>query len=101
MGHDKIARNRIHLRLSLLERHSRTQSRNDVEIAVVTPGRIAEFGHPEIDGILDTGDTQIIIDAERREMHVGRCNADDETRCRAHRAHVDEVYGYDLSQKAF
>ena len=54
MGHGKIAGNRIHLRLRLLERHSRSQSRDDVEVAVVTPGRIAAFGHPEIDGIRDT-----------------------------------------------
>src|SRR4029450_6496787 len=95
----KIARNRIHLRLGLLERHARTQSREDVEIAVVTPGRIAEFGHPEIDGILDTGDTQIVIGAERREMHVGQGNAADESRCRANVAQIDDVDVNNFTEK--
>ena len=78
MGDGKIARDRVHLRLRLLERHSRTQSRDDVEIAAVASGRIADFGHPEIDGVLDAGDTQVVVGAQRQEMHVGRCHADDE-----------------------
>jgi hypothetical protein len=36
----QIAGNRVHLRLGLRERNSRTQSGDGVEIAVVTPGRI-------------------------------------------------------------
>src|SRR5256885_1515406 len=72
MGDGEIAGNRIHLPLGLLERHSRTQSRDDVEIAVVAPGRITNFGHPEIDGVVDTADTEVVIGAERREVHISR-----------------------------
>jgi hypothetical protein len=100
MGRRKMAGNRIHFRLGLVERHSRTQTRDDVEIAVVTPGRITEFGHPEIDRILDSGDTQIVVCAERREMHVGQGNADDERRCRADVAQIDDVDVNNFADKA-
>lgn len=99
MGHGKIAGNRVHLGLRLLDRHSRTQSRDDVEVAVVTPGRIGAFRRPEIDRISDTGDAQVEVGAERREMDVGRCDTDHERRRRANVAQIDDVNVNDFTDK--
>jgi hypothetical protein len=87
----KSAGNRIHLRLSLLERDSRTQSSDSVEIAVVTSSRIENFRYPEIHGIADPRDTQIEIGAEGREMHLGQSDADDERRRCPNAGQIDDV----------
>ena len=57
------------------------------------------FGHPEIHGVADTADTQIEIGAERREMHVGRRDADDERRRRADAAQIDDVDVQNFTEK--
>src|SRR5262245_3660008 len=99
MRRSKIAGNRIHLRLRLLERNSGAQAGDSVEIAIGTPRWIEKFRSPEIHGIADAGDTQIEVGAERREMHVGQSDAHDERRRWPNAAQIDHVDVQNLTEK--
>src|SRR6516225_4107552 len=94
MGQGKIAGDGVHLRLSLLERDSRTQPGNGIQIAIIPLRRIDQFGNPEIHRIADTRDNpgrQTEIGAERREMRVSRSDAGDQRRRGPDTAQIDEV----------
>src|SRR5262249_22916252 len=91
-----------HLSLGLFERDSRTQSGDGVQIAVVTSGRIEDFGKPKVHRVADTrgnSGREAETSTERRGRCVRQSDARNEKKGRPDLIQIDDIDVDRLAEK--